>query len=38
MRRPCRHPTKSIPSCASALGFRNLVNYIARVLLETGGF
>ena len=24
--------------CGSALGFRNLTNYIARSLLETGGF
>jgi hypothetical protein len=36
-------PTEAIKGrlehlCGSALGFRNLTNYIARSLLETGGF
>jgi transposase len=36
-------PTEAINGClehlrGSALGFRNLINYIARSLLETGGF
>jgi transposase len=36
-------PTEAINGClehlrGSALGFRNLTNYIARSLLETGGF
>ena len=36
-------PTEAINGClehlrGSALGFRNLTNYIARYLLETGGF